>query len=639
MNKKIINLGLCGLLMFGATSCIDTLDTHPTTIFDEATVWGSKATADAYINATYNSLVGYFTGSGNSLWWECRTPNSVHLNTDGISNESIDRTNNTGNISRFGSLRRCNMIIERAEASTSLTEAEKKEVKAHGYFLRGLMFFDQARKTGRFVPMTKVLSQSDEEDAKQPMTKDLTESYNYALADLEAAVDGLPISSDAGIPNKYAAEVVLSRAYLTAYAYTNDASYIDKAIAMAKDVTENCPLSPTYGGMFNETDEYNSEILWGYYRLASNSQIVSFTELINIYPNVKPSDEEASNCPVRLKNKNGLTFEAWGEHYPTQDLVDQYLVNDEKTGEALPWYETSQYKENVDVEDPNSITTPGQVDATMRDDAPRRIPTGNDFNQLNPAYPMTLRYHKLKAGAKRNLSDLMYSNRDARFATSVVYDGTTWLGENIETNLGGNLSMGVRDTEDGGVMITATGYYWRKCTVENPEPRAFYSNPQKFHYCIARTGEAYMNLAEAYLLKKNIPEAVKALNATRTTHGKLAPSTATTEKQAWEDYIRERTCEMTNENGDLYFSYLRWGKYGGYANHGNKPGDIIKDLDRPSYKIEISRDRSKLVVNQVTLNNNAMRLFTTKRYLLPIAQSFLDTREAYGIDHVQNEGW
>ena len=37
--------------------------------------------------------------------------------------------------------------------------------------------------------------------------------------------------------------------------------------------------------------------------------------------------------------------------------------------------------------------------------------------------------------------------------------------------------------------------------------------------------------------------------------------------------------------------------------------------------------------------NSASRTFTAKRYLFPIAQGFLDTREAYGLDHNQNAGW
>ncbi|MDD6438571.1 MAG: RagB/SusD family nutrient uptake outer membrane protein, partial [Prevotella sp.] len=375
--------------------------------------------------------------------------------------------------------------------------------------------------------------------------------------------------------------------------------------------------------------------------LSSNTTIGNIAELIRTYPNIAPDDNITSQCPYPLLNKSGYrTFEAWGIYFPTQDLVDQYLVTDAETGEALPWNETSQYKNNVENLDKGLITGKGSIDSYMRtNNDTRNMPTSQDFNDVKDGYEHFKLFAGLKPGATKNISQLMYENRDKRFYYSIIYDGCTWVGETVGLNLQGNLSQGVRDREDGGWYNTTTGYYWRKNTIESPEPRAYYSCKVNYHYNIARLGEAYMNLAEAYLLKKDIPAAVEALNKTRTIHGGLKASSATTEETAWKDYIRERTVEMTNEGGDLYFSYLRWGKYGGAANHGRQPGDVIYDLDRPVYKIEINRDRSKILVLQHTLNKSADRRFTTKRYLLPINQGFLDTREAYGLDHTQNPEW
>ena len=56
------------------------------------------------------------------------------------------------------------------------------------------------------------------------------------------------------------------------------------------------------------------------------------------FPNVKPGDVANNPYATPLKNANGITFEAWGVHQPTQDLVDQFLVTDAKTGKALPCY-------------------------------------------------------------------------------------------------------------------------------------------------------------------------------------------------------------------------------------------------------------------------------------------------------------
>ena len=649
--KNILKYGFLGLGIVAMTSCIDTMDTHPTTVFDAETVWGSKATVEGFVYATYSDVINSgYAGSGTSVGWEARTPNAVRCSQvgegiDGVATELGVSNGSDFGCNRFSLLRRANLIIHNVQASSTLSEAEKNELSAHGYLMRGMIFFDQARKMGRFVPVQEVFDVENPDRVNIPMTSSVAESYDIIINDLTKAADYLPTSNMPGLPTRYAAGVLLSRAALQAYAYTNDSKYLDVAIEYATDVIQNSGVSLATNlapnkSLWNETDLYNPEILWAYYREKENTSVVSFEELMRTYPNISTDNVKNSQSPVALKQANGQTFEGWAIYFPTQDLADQFLVTDEATGEALPWYETSQYTSNVNILDPTTITEAGQVDqySQLNGDL-RRIPTPQDFNQTKDGYDVFQRYHQLKEGAARDLSDLMYQGRDKRFYTTMVYDKCTWMNENIELNLGGNMSMGVRDKEDGGWYNTTTGYYWRKSNIENPEPRAYYNSKVALHFNITRLGEAYLNLAEAQLLKKNIPAAVEALNATRVAHGGLAPSTATTEEQAWADYIRERNCEMTNETGDIYFSYLRWGKYGGYANHGRAAGEVIADLDRPAYKIQISRDRTQLIVSQVTLLNSANRNFTTRRYLLPINQGFLNTREAYGMHDAQNEGW
>ena len=649
--KNILKYGFLGLGIVAMTSCIDTMDTHPTTVFDAETVWGSKATVEGFVYATYSSVINNgYAGSGQSVGWEARTPNSVRCSQvgegiDGMATELGVSSGTDYGCNRFSLLRKANMIIHNVQASSTLSEAEKNELSAHGYLMRGMIFFDQARKMGRFVPVQEVFDVENPDRVNIPMTKTVAEGYDIIINDLTKAADYLPTSNMPGLPTRYAAGVLLSRAALQAYAYTNESKYLDVAIKYATDVIQNSGvalatnLAPNKS-LWNETDLYNPEILWAYYREKENTNVQSFEELMRTYPNISTDNVKNSQSPTALKQANGQTFEGWAIYFPTQDLADQFLVTDEATGEALPWYETSQYTSNVNVLDPTTITEAGQVDqySQLNGDL-RRIPTPQDFNQTKDGYDVFQRYHQLKEGAARDLSDLMYQGRDKRFYTTMVHDKATWMNEYVELNLGGNMSMGVRDKEDGGWYNTTTGYYWRKSNIENPEPRAYYNSKVALHFNITRLGEAYMNLAEAQLLKKNIPAAVEALNATRVAHGGLAPSTATTEEQAWADYIRERNCEMTNETGDIYFSYLRWGKYGGYANHGRAAGEVIADLDRPAYKIQISRDRTQLIVSQVTLLNSAQRAFSTRRYLLPIHQGFLNTREAYGMHDAQNEGW
>ena len=663
--KNILKYGLLGLGVVATTSCIDTLDTKPKIIFDAETVWGSKATVEGFVYSAYNDIIwnGY-AGSGTCVTWEARTPNGVlssqvsdgagwytgvesNGNVDGVAIESNVSTGQDWGVNRFSDLRRANMIITNVEASSTLTEAEKAQLKAHGHLLRGMIFFQQARAMGRFVPITQVFEAGDSLNCLIPFTANVEESYKYVINDLKYAADNMEDSQPYGVPTKWAAKVILSRAALQAYAYTQNSEYLDMALNAAKEVVDNKgSLLTTSDGMFNETDMYNPEILWAYYREDKNTSFSSFLETMRTFPNVKPGDVSNNPYATLLKDANGLTFEAWGTFWPTQDLVDQFLVTDAETGEALPWDETSQWKNNTTDLDPatfvfdaatNIIENPvDQYDNKAF--GPRRMPCPADFKNTNTNYPTFTQYATLKEGVSKNISQLMYENRDKRFYTAVVYDGCKWFNEDVELFHGGNMYRGFRDKEEGGWYTTTTNYYWRKSSIES-FPRAYHNLNMAIHFNIARVGEAYLNLAEAYLLKGNVTDAVAALNATRTTHGGIAPSTASTLEDAWKDYIRERNCELVNEGGDLYWSYLRWGKYGGEANEGQAPGAIVQALNRPVHMIQIDHERKTILVNQLTVSRAAERQFSTRRYLLPIHQGFLNTRETYGIQDNITQEW
>ena len=85
------------------------------------------------------------------------------------------------------------------------------------------------------------------------------------------------------------------------------------------------------------------------YYLEEDASVVDFNELVRVMPNL-PIDEiiKGSKNGINTLNPEVQTFDSWGRYWPTQDLVDQYLVTDEKTGEAKVWYESSQIKDKID---------------------------------------------------------------------------------------------------------------------------------------------------------------------------------------------------------------------------------------------------------------------------------------------------
>ena len=643
--NKYQKIGFACLAGLSILSSCDVMDTEPFETYSEDLVWSSKETVDAFVIETYpGTIANNFAGGCGS--WESLTPNGAQC--DQVGNSINTKATETGidaytdyGFGRFGEQRRCNMVLEKVAESTVLTELQKKELTAEAHYLRGALWFDMTRKMGRFVPIDKVLDQNDTEAFKTPATASVEESYRLVMEELDLAVEGLPETSDQGRANRYAALALRSRAALQAYAYTKDSKYLDVVINSSNEVINSgqYTLADNYGDIFDENSPNDNEIILARYYLDKDATVGSFEEMILALPNLPGDDvKNGSSNGENTLDPNVKTFDGWGMYWPTQDLVDQYLAIDEKTGEAKVWYETSQYLDNIETI-PSEGLGLGGIEVFKRfDGETRNLPTANDLITGRTDYPLFKQVGKVKSSSNRTVTDIMYNNRDKRMDATVIRDMSEFWGLTMTLNMGGNASQGVRSKEDGGWYTTTTGYYWRKNTVK-PDPRAFASVKINFHYVIARLGEMYMNMAEAYLLKGDVTKAVEMLNVTRVKHGGLPPSNAATLNDAWTDYLRERRVEMAYENGDIYFSYLRWGKYGGASNYGRASGDVIKDLNAPVYKIGITSDRKSFCVGQLTLLNSWNRNFTTRRYLFPIPQGAIDKRAADGIIDKQNEGW
>lgn len=185
--------------------------------------------------------------------------------------------------------------------------------------------------------------------------------------------------------------------------------------------------------------------------------------------------------------------------------------------------------------------------------------------------------------------------------------------------------------------VSLSNMYWRKGMYNNVSPRIYVGIPTDYHYVDMRLGRVYLNLAEAYLLKGDLANALLNLNKTRVTHGKLPASTASSLAEAWTDYKRERRVDLVLEN-DYYWSLLRWGRYGGDANSGNASGAIIPELAETPKVMDIARNRKSFsIVEGPFYGSNNVRAFNPqRRYLFPIPQSLIDNNSSFG---PQNTGW
>ncbi|MGQ7870737.1 RagB/SusD family nutrient uptake outer membrane protein [Sunxiuqinia sp. sy24] len=619
--NKIIFLTLISALLF-LGACKDVLDTEPFTSFDEATVWGSKETADAFVTGTVSSVMyGYV--NGNQTTWEARTNNSVH-NQGGNSfvREELNRDAGDGGLGNFGTIRKCNLIIEKAAeyAGHGLSDTQSKELIAKGKLLRALTYYLQARTMGRFVWVDEVLEPADTISGglEMPTTKTTTESYTYILADIDAAIPDLPETAKPGELTKGTALAFKSEIALQAAAYESDAAkkkaWLEGAVDAANQVIAlgQYSLGSDFGSIFNEGAPYSSEIIFAVYRVKSNTTTEAIAPLQNVMPNTNNDVLNRNGCGPLFTTNGGQPFIGWMWWAPTQNLADQFDVIDQLTGKAVKWNESSQFVDNVQV-------------------------TNNAPDWATDGEKGEVQFSGIVTG-DASISDIMYLHRDKRFYDSFVYDNSRWWNEEIRLTVNGNLW---RKTNGGlGPHMSLSNYIFKK-GVYNTQPRILAGTPTDYHFVVTRLGRVLLNKAEAILWlagmgQGDFDEAVSICNETRTTHGKLPEANASSLEEAWNLYLKERRVEMVMEN-DYYWSLLRWGKHGGFANNGTAPGGKISELTVPPTYIEITNDRKSFYVGTITHGGNDVRAFDeSRRYLLPIPQGQINRNPNLG---PQNPGW
>lgn len=621
--KKINLLSLTLGLGMLATSCNDFLDTKPAAIYSDDLVWGSAANVEAFMMNYYGTASSWYR---NPAFWDYYMSDNMigcRAACPWQARGYWEASDNQGGVndlnSRFSYIRACNLIIERCGESDVLNPTEKTQFVAMGKLLRAMCYYDFARNTGRFIWVGEVLDENS--NFNIPLTSSIAESYSYVLKDLREAIPDLTTAKLAGQPNKNFALALLSEVCLTAAAYTNDAPSLQNGKSLYQEAIDavnqisGASIDSDYENIFNQIGAYtSSDILLAYYWDELYTGFAS-TNMINLVANVTDEKLRQANCSPLWTNATDHLFEAWLDYTPSQELVDAYLAIDQADGLAKPWYETSQWVNNVTAVDQSKIF---ELVDHWDDD----VVVGNNGFILNDP--------------NGNISDLMYNNRDARFDASILHDQSVFYGQNIAMFSYGNMTRWSTNQGHLSTHVPYTNYATRKAVYTNlPELYADYRTA--YHQVAMRYSRALLNKAEAQLRLNQVSEAVATFNQTRTIHGQLPPSTASTLEEAWTDYKRERRVELFWES-DWYFSLMRWGMYGGEANYGYAPKSTIPELTESPSLIEINRDRNAAFIGQCQYNNNERAFNPDRDYLFPIPQSLINANPALS-NADQNPGY
>lgn len=621
--KKYICIAAMGLSLL-SSSCTDFLDTKP---YDKITgdqTWSSEELAKSFVYSIYKDVMqsdlwlGAY-GHQNSCWAESATKNAMTGTLNGSfwsrdRAELITNDDNYGWLS-YGVLWRIHTAMDEIANSSVFSERFKTKVIGELKFLRAAHYFLYARQYGGMQIIDRVLSTED--DLQIPRAS-IGETYDFIIKDLKEAASALPEAGEVerGRASSTAAYALLMRVANQAAAYVDGGSaqsnYYNEVISAGTAMglnAEGSQLSP-YESLFRayETAVSAQEQIMIVERLKVNTSLYDVPmQYQGLWHAGNISEYAKEHFPINV------TMNFWGMDrgsWPTQDLVDDYLVAD--TDGSIKYWEDASY-----------VQTGTNVDEKMYFSRDRK--------------------------------------RDLRFYTTILYDGCEYFNGQVRVYFrrDGNCSNSNSKINEGALeeygrragdldnYNSSTGYamlkYHYDHVVSLPDPSS-----QKLDYCysVFRYGEAYLNMAEAYLMKGDFENAKKYMIPTMVQHGGFSADKAKEylsgkTGNGWNDslfeaYKRERNVEMVYECNDRYWSLLRWGMRqsggtgdGSYVQHGF----VIPELVGSLRGIRISRDGLSYEFFE---DNNAIgeARFSPKRYLLPVNRSF---SMKSGVK--QNPGW
>ncbi|MET4082748.1 hypothetical protein ABIB40_002712 [Pedobacter sp. UYP30] len=410
-SKDIAKIFLLGLLVLSIGSCKkdNFLDVPGTSLLTSKTTFETQANAELFVNDIYSRLPDGNNGTDRTLegWTDNNNCTAVAHEGQALIRSGALSSGNTTNgpadqlgwQRNYENIRRCNVFLKEAEANKSIYDAtwyvqRVAEVRVLRAFCYSILFRNYGGLPLITVPLTN-LDGSDIFYARA--TAD--ETVAFIEADCDAAIAVLPTTQggkDVGRITKGAALMIKGDVELFAASplvnKTNDLAKWAKAAATLKSVmdlnvyslfkTSNGPhtgpgplaINSTTGSGTNSTayrDQFLAINNWNSETILARGYALPG----------KGHRREGFMGPVKV---NGGT-QAWGGFSPTENLVDDYEMDNGKP-----------------------ITDPA---------------SGYD-----PQHP--------------------YLHRESRFEQSIVYDGSYWQGDIMKTRLGGDNEIDLGSKSD-----------------------------------------------------------------------------------------------------------------------------------------------------------------------------------------------
>jgi len=574
MKKIILYIGIF-ILVFG---CQDVLDIKPTDIISEEAVKNDPVLVDAFLNGIYANtrfrsgdpknqptiaLLHVMSGEANVFAaWQIPFQAATHIINANGAHQFAEYW-------PYGNIRSANEIIQILKVAT-FNEQLVKQKTAEARWLRAYMYFELVKRYGG-VPLI-IEPQSIDQPIEELYVERNSEKeiYDFIASEMDELVNILPSTysaSEFGRPTKWAAYALKSRAMLYA-----------GSIAKYGSVQLNGLL----GIPASEANNYYQKAYDASMQVINNSPHQLFKKYSNPVQNYNRLFIEDGNSEVifaEVYDLSLLKIHSWNFLCMPEPFNTGWGSNNWLYLESVEKYE---YQDG----------TSGKL----------------DWSQLNGQTKFDLRELILK--------------KDPRFLASCFYQEIPWQGSVVysHSNTIGTIPEGSNwpRTASNRNRIK-TGFMIRKY-VDETKIRPF-GDEDETDWIVFRTGEMYLNAAEAAFERGEKDEAKRLINVIRNRAGMPDKAELTTEA------IRnERFVELYIEE-HRYWDLRRWRIAVGELNGKGFNGVTWE------YHIADNKYTLRLLPNKADFNQ--IRTFAERNYYFPIGVS----RRADNPKLVENPGY
>lgn len=345
MKKVIFSLSI--ILSISISSCSKLIEESPKGFLNDKSLFQSEAGVQAVLTGCYESIstyyymgVGYqqFLSLGSGAFW---TSHAGSIPLANMTTQSTDAlVNNTWSKS-YTAINAVNGLIDGMKNSP-VKEAVGNRVLGEGYFLRSVLYFNNARTWGAVPLRLKITSTSDLHVPRTP----LEDVYAQIISDLEMAKKLLPVPGEqvVGRPHKWAAYSLLAKVYLTMAGNDPASIYWSKAHEEAIQVYNAnvyklvSPFKDLWDVNKENSKESIFELQFSMAGGSSNGLTQIFMPSSTIY-----TPNQASSPTSRIR-AHKVTFDDFRNQYPDDPRINAtFLYGDvpRKDGAILKIYPSS----------------------------------------------------------------------------------------------------------------------------------------------------------------------------------------------------------------------------------------------------------------------------------------------------------